>query len=173
MRKRESFLDVVVTGATLAMAAPAAFAQEMERVPARLSAFLPRSPLPLDLKHMTSDDSAGCRGIPGTCHGRCDNDEFCGTLLSSDGKRYCGCRPDSMTPAAGAGADRKLRFLRSTFMVASFFAVEQNMPQARCLHQGYRDRPCLIKRSDLDVAAVVDHSFDCLAHLGLDAGDLD
>jgi hypothetical protein len=161
MRKRESFLDVVVTGATLAMAAPAALAQEMERVPARLSAFLPRSPLPLDLKHMTSDDSAGCRGIRGTCHGRCDNDEFCGT------------RPDSMTPAAGAGADRKLRFLRSTFMVASFFAVEQNMPQARCLHQGYRDRPCLIKRSDLDVAAVVDHSFDCLAHLGLDAGDLD
>jgi hypothetical protein len=95
MRKGGLLLGVVVAGATLAvaMAAPAAFAQEMERVPARLSVFLPRSPLPLD--HMTSaDDGAGCRGIPGTCHGRCDNDEFCGTLLSSDGKRYCGCRPD-------------------------------------------------------------------------------
>jgi len=57
-------------------------------------------------------------------------------------------------------------------MVASFPAVEQDMPQARCLHQGYRDRPCLIMRSDLDVAAVVDHSVDCLAHLGLDAGDI-
>jgi len=94
MRNRELFLGVVVAGATLAvaMAAPPAFAQEMERLPARLSAFLPRSPLPLD--RMTSDDGAGCRGNPGTCHGRCDNDEFCGTLLSSDGKRYCGCRAD-------------------------------------------------------------------------------
>jgi hypothetical protein len=91
MRKGGLLLGVVVAGATLAvaMAAPVAFAQEMERVPARLSAFLPRSPLPLD--HMTSDDGAGCRGIPGTCHGRCEGDEFCGTLLTSDGKRYCGC----------------------------------------------------------------------------------
>jgi hypothetical protein len=91
MRKGGLLLGVVVAGATLAlaMAAPVAFAQEMERVPARLSAFLPRTPLPT-----SDDDGAGCRGIPGTCHGRCDNDEFCGTLLSSDGKRYCGCRPD-------------------------------------------------------------------------------
>jgi hypothetical protein len=88
-------LGIVVTGTTLAMEAPAALAQEMQRVPVRLSAFLPRSPLPLDLKHMTSDDDgAGCRGIPGTCHGRCENDEFCGTLVSGDGKRYCGCRAD-------------------------------------------------------------------------------
>jgi hypothetical protein len=36
------------------MEAPAAWGEEMERVLARLSAFLPRSPLPLD--HMTSDD---------------------------------------------------------------------------------------------------------------------
>jgi hypothetical protein len=79
-------LGTVVAGATLAMAMPAAFGQEMERVPARLSVFLPRSPLPT-----SDDDDAGCRGIPGTCHGRCEGDEFCGTLLSSDGKRYCGC----------------------------------------------------------------------------------
>ena len=65
-----------------------------------------------------------------------------------------------MTPEAGAGADRKPGFLRGTFMVASFPAVEQDMPQARCLHQGYRDRPCLIMRGDLDVAAVVDHSVE-------------
>jgi len=36
------------------MEAPAAWGEEMERVLARFSAFLPRSPLPLD--HMTSDD---------------------------------------------------------------------------------------------------------------------
>ena len=43
MRKGGLLLGVVVAGATLAvaMAAPVAFAQEMERVPARLSAFLP------------------------------------------------------------------------------------------------------------------------------------
>jgi hypothetical protein len=82
-------LGTVVAGATLAMEAPAAWAQEMERVPAGLSAFLPRTPLPT-----SDDDGVGCRGIPGTCHGRCDNDEFCGTLVSSDGKRYCGCRAD-------------------------------------------------------------------------------
>jgi hypothetical protein len=94
MRKRELFLGLVLTGTTLAMEAPIALAQEMERVPIRLAAYLPRCPWPQDLKHMTSDDGAGCRGIPGTCHGRCDNDEFCGTLVSSDGKRYCGCRAD-------------------------------------------------------------------------------
>ena len=79
-------LGNMVAGATLAMEAPTALAQEMERVPARLSAFLPRTPLPT-----SDDDGAGCRGIPGTCHGRCEGDEFCGTLLSSEGKRYCGC----------------------------------------------------------------------------------
>ena len=46
MRKGGLLLGVVVAGATSAMAAPATFAQEMERVPARLSVFLPRSPLP-------------------------------------------------------------------------------------------------------------------------------
>ena len=88
MRKGGLLLGVVVAGATLAlaMAAPVAFAQEMERVPARLSAFLPRTPLPT-----SDDDGAGCRGMPGTCHGRCEGDEFCGTLLSSERKRYCGC----------------------------------------------------------------------------------
>jgi hypothetical protein len=88
MRKGGLLLGVVVAGATLAvaMAAPPAFAQEVERVPARLSAFLPRTPWPT-----SDDDGAGCRGIPGTCHGRCEGDEFCGTLLSSEGKRYCGC----------------------------------------------------------------------------------
>ena len=89
MRNRGLFLGLVLAGATLAMEAPI-MAQETR--PVRLLAFLPRSPLPLDLKHMASDDDgAGCRGIPGTCHGRCENDEFCGTLVSSDGKRYCGC----------------------------------------------------------------------------------
>jgi hypothetical protein len=88
MRNGGLLLGVVVAGATLAVAmtAPVAFAQEMERLPARLAAFLPRSPLPA-----SDDDGAGCRGIPGTCHGRCEGDEFCGTLLSSEGKRYCGC----------------------------------------------------------------------------------
>ena len=37
----------------------AALAEEMDRVPARLSAFLPRSPLPT-----SDDDGARCRGIP-------------------------------------------------------------------------------------------------------------
>ena len=37
-----------------------------------------------------------------------------------------------MMPEAGAGADRKPAFLRGTFLVASFPAVEQDMPQARC-----------------------------------------
>ena len=41
MRKGGLLLGIVVAGATLAMAAPATFAQEMERVPARLSVFLP------------------------------------------------------------------------------------------------------------------------------------
>jgi hypothetical protein len=76
----------IVAGSNLAMEAPAAWGEEMERVPARLSVFLPRTPLPT-----SDDDGAGCRGIPGTCHGRCEGDEFCGTLLSGDGKRYCGC----------------------------------------------------------------------------------
>ena len=91
MRSRGLFLSLVLAGATLALEAPIT-AQEMQRLPVRLLAFLPRSPLRLDLKRMASDnDDAGCRGIPGTCHGRCENDEFCGTLVSSDGKRYCGC----------------------------------------------------------------------------------
>ena len=75
-------LGTVVAGATLAMEAPAVWAQEMERVPARLSAFLPRTPLPT-----SDDDGAGCRGMPGTRHGRCEGDEFCGTLLSSEGRK--------------------------------------------------------------------------------------
>ena len=33
----------------------------------------------------------GCRGLPGSCHGRCEGDELCRNLVSSDGKRYCGC----------------------------------------------------------------------------------
>src|SRR4029077_18603334 len=86
MRIGGLLLGVVVAGATSATDTPAAWAQEMERVPARLSAFLPRTPLPT-----CDDDGAGCRGMPGTCHGRCEGDEFCGTLLSSEGKRYCGC----------------------------------------------------------------------------------
>jgi hypothetical protein len=75
-----------------AMFALAARAQEMEPVPSRLSAFLPRSSLPPDSKQMASDEHySGCRGLPGTCHGRCEGDQFCRTLVSSDGKRYCGC----------------------------------------------------------------------------------
>jgi hypothetical protein len=62
MRKRELFLGLVLAGATLAMEAPIASTQEIERVPIRLAAFLPRCPWPQDLKHMTSDDGAGCRG---------------------------------------------------------------------------------------------------------------
>ena len=85
MRIGGLLLGVVVAGATSAMDTPAAWAQEMERVPARLSAFVP------ELLPTSDDDGAGCRGMPGTCHGRCEADEFCGTLLSSDGKRYCGC----------------------------------------------------------------------------------
>ena len=79
---------LVLAAATWATEAPIALAQEMERVPVRLSAFLPRSSVP----HMASDDDGpGCRGFPGRCHGRCEDDKFCGTVVSGDGKRFCGC----------------------------------------------------------------------------------
>jgi hypothetical protein len=90
MRKRGLLLCFLVAGAALAVEATIPSAQDLARIPTRLSAFLPRSPPP-DSKHASDDDGAGCRGLPGTCHGRCENDEFCGTLLSGDGKRYCGC----------------------------------------------------------------------------------
>ena len=86
------FLGLVLAGTTLVMEAPIAVAEEMERVPTLLSAFVPRSHLPLTFKQMTSDEHyVGCRGLPGSCHGRCEGDELCRNLVSSDGKRYCGC----------------------------------------------------------------------------------
>ena len=86
MRKGGLLSGLLLTGLTFANGSASCFGEERNRVPGRLSAFVPRTPLP------TSDaDGAGCRGTPGICHGRCEGDEFCGTLLSSDGKRYCGC----------------------------------------------------------------------------------
>jgi hypothetical protein len=77
----------LVLAAQLSTEAPIALAQEMERVPVRLRA-LPRSPVP----HMASDDDGpGCRGLPGRRHGRCEDDKFCGTVVSGDRKRFCGC----------------------------------------------------------------------------------
>jgi len=82
----------MLADATLATEVPTAFAQERERIPIRLSVFVPRSPVPPDYMQMTSDEHyAGCRGFPGSCHGRCEGGEFCRTLVSSDGKKYCGC----------------------------------------------------------------------------------
>jgi hypothetical protein len=63
--------------------------------------------------------------------------------------------------------------MTSFLMVAGLPVVEQDMPRARCLHQGHSDPPCLIMCGDLDVAVVVDHRVDRLPNLGLDPGDLD
>jgi hypothetical protein len=91
MRQRGLLLGLIVAGASFAMEAPTASSHEMERFPVRLAAFLPRSPLPLDFKPTSDEHYTGYRSLPGTCHGRCEGEEFCRTLVASDGKRYCGC----------------------------------------------------------------------------------
>jgi hypothetical protein len=92
MRNDGPLLGLMLVGTMLTVAAPVAPAQAAECVPTnQLSALAPQSPLPLDFKQFTSDEPAGCRGNPGTCHGQCEGEEFCGTVVSSDGKRFCGC----------------------------------------------------------------------------------
>ena len=93
MRGVELFIGCFVIACAMSeFEAPAALAQQRNWVQARLSVFLPRSILPPDAKQTVSDEHyTGCRGLPGTCHGRCEGDQFCRTLVSSDGKRYCGC----------------------------------------------------------------------------------
>ena len=65
MRKRGLLLCLLVAGSALAVETTTPSAQELTRIPTRLLAFLPRSPLP-DSKYASDDDGAGCRGIPGT-----------------------------------------------------------------------------------------------------------
>jgi hypothetical protein len=92
MRKRQSVLGLLLAGAALATQVPVALAQERVRVPTRLSAFVPRSPLPMHYMQLMSDEHyTGCRGLPGSCHGQCEDGKFCRTLVSSNGKHYCGC----------------------------------------------------------------------------------
>ena len=93
MRGVELFMGCFVIACAMSeFEAPAALAQQRNWVPAQLSVFLPRSILLPDAKQTVSDEHyTGCRGLPGTCHGRCEGDQFCRTLVSSDGKRYCGC----------------------------------------------------------------------------------
>jgi hypothetical protein len=85
MRGVELFMGLMIACATSAIEAPVALAQQRDCVP-------PRSSSPPDSRQMASDEHyTGCRGLPGTCHGRCEGDQYCRTLVSSDGKRYCGC----------------------------------------------------------------------------------
>jgi hypothetical protein len=96
MHCRRLVLVVALACATLAYEAPIAQAREWEGAPAIPSALIPACPLPRTFKQMSSDETSGCRGNPGTCHGQCnDPDDFCRTLVGSNGKRVCGC---STTP---------------------------------------------------------------------------
>src|SRR6476659_4887842 len=84
----------MLADATLATEVPTAFAQERERIPIRLSVFVPRSPVPPDYMQMTSDERyAGCSGFPGNCSGRCEGGEFWRTLV------LCHWQEDSRCPA--------------------------------------------------------------------------
>jgi hypothetical protein len=51
--------------------------------------------------------------------------------------------------------------------------VEQDLSQARWLHQGYSDAVRLIMRRDFDVATRRDDIVDYLRDRGLDIGDID
>src|SRR6478672_3984434 len=64
MRKRGLLLCLLVAGYALTVEPTTPSAQELARIPTRLSAFLPRSPLP-DSKHSSDDDGAGCRAFLG------------------------------------------------------------------------------------------------------------
>src|SRR5262245_5126213 len=80
MRGVELFMGCFVIACAMSeFEAPAALAQQRNWVPARLPVFLLRSILPPDAKQTVSDEHyTGCRGLPGTCHGRCEGTNFAG-----------------------------------------------------------------------------------------------
>ena len=87
MRNRGLFCGLVL-GATWATGAPIALAQEMERVPVRLSAFLPRTPCPTwHPMTMAPDAVAFLEGVMADAK----TTNFAEPVVSGDGKRFCGC----------------------------------------------------------------------------------
>src|SRR5262245_18300048 len=90
--RTEPFLGFLLFGAVLTVFAPVAPAQGADCVRiSQRSAFARHGPLPQELKQLTSDETSGCRGNPGNCHGYSKDDKSCGTVVSSERTRFCGC----------------------------------------------------------------------------------